>query len=75
MSKKVYIRAKSKNDINDMIARDVAIGTHYGIASTDTVNLRSLDKGDVVVRYTKTAGGNPIGEGYFQYDPGKKKVK
>lgn len=70
---KIYIKASSKAAVNDMVLNDTAYGWKYtpdGIC--DRINLRSLSTGDIVVRYTKRVGGNPVAAAYYTWSEKKK---
>jgi hypothetical protein len=73
--RKVYIQAKSKVEINERVLADNAYGIIFHPNGTERCNLRSLDDGDIVVRYTKRVGGNPFPEAYFTWDANKKRCK
>lgn len=69
---KVYVRGKSKREINEALARGaLVVGRCFGIDGERDVLLSTLQAGDVVARFTKYAGGSPVAEGWHEWNAKK----
>jgi hypothetical protein len=69
----VYVLG-TRSAINDRIMRDMAFGWQAD-DPVRRINLRSLDHGQVVARYTKRdASGKPVVQSYLRYDAAAKRV-
>ena len=66
----VYVRAKSKKAINELLADGQTIwGKKYDIYGSDiygseSIQLHNMPKGTVVKVYEKVACGNPVAKSY-----------
>lgn len=73
--KKLYVRAKSKKDLNEKLLTDQVIGIEYKPDGTNSYGLDCLKEKCVIVLYQKTVGGNPVATSYCEFDPSKNRVK
>ncbi len=74
---KVYVKAKSKKDINERIANGERIyGYNYSMFGDGGMyELTQLNDGDVVGVYQKMIDGNPYARSWGAWDSNKQKLK
>ena len=71
MSMKIYVEAKSKNDINGRLDNNETVtGRNYsmfgggGIYALDS----NLEIGTIIATYTRMVGGNPVSRYYYTWN-------
>ena len=61
----VYVKAKSKKAINELLADGQTIwGKKYDMYGSESIQLHNMPKGTVVKVYEKFACGNPVAKSY-----------
>jgi hypothetical protein len=77
MSMKIYVEAKSKNDIHARIdAGEVVVGRNYSIFAplhgAERQGLHALDAnlqvGTLICTYTRMMGNNPVSKYYYTWN-------
>lgn len=75
----VYVRAKSKADLNRKLAANMPLGAGEAIEYTPYTEqrfaLRDLPHGTVIKIYDKFVGGRPYAKAYGQWDSRKQRVR
>ena len=74
MSMKLYVRAKSKKDLNQQIAEGKSVYgenfSFFGDGGTYKLDDR-LPSGTVIAIYERTVGSNPVAKSYGTWQKGK----
>lgn len=74
---KIYVRAKSKKDINERLSNgEVLYGQSFSMFGDSGIyDLTQLNDGDIVAVYQKMVDGNPYAKAWGTWDSNKQKLK
>jgi len=71
----VYIKAKSKKEVNEMLTSGLEVTViEYSLFNTNYYQLTELPTGTVVKIFDKVVGGSPYAKSYGVYNNEKNKV-